>query len=46
MPTKLELDLNAEQRKQLERWVKNPPRPHVRRKAWALLLLADGKAAY
>ncbi len=46
MPTKLKLDLDAEQRRQLERWVKNPPRPHLRRKAWALLLLADGKAAY
>jgi hypothetical protein len=46
MPTKLKLDLNAEERKHLERWVKNPPRPHLRRKAWALLLLAEGKAAY
>lgn len=46
MPTKLELKLSVEQREHLERWVKNPPRSHLRRKAWALLLLADGKAAY
>lgn len=46
MPAKLRLDLSAEQREQLERWTKNPPKAHLRRKAWALLLLAAGHPAY
>jgi transposase len=46
MPAALKLKLTEEQRKQLERWIKNPPKPHLRRRAWAMLLLAQGKAAY
>jgi hypothetical protein len=35
--------LKAEERQQLERWLKNPPRPYLRERARALLLIADGQ---
>lgn len=46
MPASKPVELREEQRKQLEAWTKNPPRPHLRRKAWAILLSAAGQPAY
>ncbi len=46
MPAAKKLSLSENQEKELEAWTKNPPKPHLRRKAWALLLVARGKAAY
>ena len=46
MPAAKQLTLSEEQRKELEAWTKNPPKPYLRRKAWALLLVAKGQAAY
>jgi transposase len=46
MPAAKKLSLSESQRKELEAWTKNPPKPYLRRKAWALLLVARGRAAY
>jgi hypothetical protein len=46
MPKRLRIELSEEQAKQLIRWTKNPPRPHLRRKAWAILLVARGDPVY
>lgn len=46
MPVAKQLTLRETQKKELEAWTKNPPKPYLRRKAWALLLVAQGKAAY
>jgi len=46
MPAAKQLVLSESQKKELEAWTKNPPKPYLRRKAWALLLVASGKAAY
>ena len=46
MPAVKQLILSETQKKDLEAWTKNPPKPYLRRKAWALLLIAKGKAAY
>lgn len=46
MPAAKKLDLSEEQRKQLRAWTKNPPKAYLRRKAWAILLAAEGKPAY
>jgi transposase len=46
MPAAKRLVLSAVQKKELEAWTKNPPKPYLRRKAWAMLLAAKGKAAY
>lgn len=46
MPAAKKLILNEKQRQGLEAWTKNPPKPYLRRKAWALLLVAQGKAVY
>lgn len=46
MPARLQIDLSAEQKAQLQAWTKNPPKPHLRARAWAILLVAGGKAAY
>lgn len=43
MPATHKLILREDQRKQLEAWIKNPPRPYLRRKAWALKLRAEGQ---
>lgn len=37
------LVLTAEERQKLERWKKNPPKPYLRERARAILLVADGK---
>ena len=46
MPAVRKLKLDDAQRKQLEAWTKNPPKVYLRRKAWALLMIADGEPAY
>ena len=46
MPAPKQLILSEAQRQELAAWTKNPPKPYLRRKAWALLLVAKGKAAY
>lgn len=42
MPKRYELELSTEQRAQLERWSKNPPKPYLRYRARAILHVADG----
>lgn len=37
------LVLTEEERQKLERWMKNPPKPYLRERARAILLVADGK---
>lgn len=37
------LVLTAEERQKLERWKKNPPKPYLRERVRAILLVADGK---
>ena len=46
MPTIKQLVLSENQKQELEAWTKNPPKPYLRRKAWALLLVATREAAY
>jgi transposase len=46
MPKRYHIELSDEEREQLNRWVKNPPRPYLRKRAWAILLLAAGEPAY
>lgn len=46
MPAAKRLTLSEIQKKELRAWTKNPPQPYLRRKAWALLLVAQGQAAY
>jgi transposase len=46
MPAAKKLRLSGSQEQELKAWTKNPPKPYLRRKAWALLLVAKGKAAY
>lgn len=46
MPKSPHIELSDDERSQLERWVKNPPRPYLRQRAWAILLLAARKPAY
>lgn len=35
--------IGAKERSQLERWLKNPPKPYLRERARAILLIADGE---
>lgn len=37
------LVLTAKEREQLKRWLKNPPKPYLRERARAILLVAEGK---
>jgi hypothetical protein len=37
------LELNPEQRDHLQRWLKNPPKPYLRERARAILLIAAGE---
>ena len=46
MPAPQKVELSADQRKKLRAWTKNPPKPYLRRKAWAILLSAEGRPAY
>ena len=46
MPVAKQLTLSENQKQELEAWIKNPPKPYLRRKARALLLVGSGKAVY
>lgn len=43
MSRRYHLALSNEQRVQLERWVKNPPKPYLRERARAILGIANGE---
>jgi hypothetical protein len=43
MSRRYHLTLDDEQRAQLERWVKNPPKPYLRDRARAILAVAGGE---
>jgi transposase len=42
MPKRINIKLSEEEKAQLERWVKNPPRPYLRERARAILRIAGG----
>jgi hypothetical protein len=42
MPKRYRIQLSEEERRQLERWVKNPPQPYLRYRARAILQVAGG----
>lgn len=46
MPKRYVIELSDEERAKLESWVKNPPKPHLRQRARAILLVAGGKPLY
>ena len=46
MPKRFRVELSADEHDQLKRWTKNPPRPYLRRRAWAILLVAEGRPVY
>jgi len=46
MPKRYSVELSDAERAKLEGWVKNPPKPHLRKRAWAILLVADGQPMY
>jgi len=46
MPKRYVIDLSDASRAKLESWVKNPPKAHLRKKAWAILLVAEGQPVY
>lgn len=46
MPKRYVIELSEEERAKLESWMKNPPKPHFRQRARAILLVADGEPLY
>lgn len=46
MPKRYRLELSEEERKALERWVKNPPQPYLRERARAILRVANYEPLY
>lgn len=46
MPKQYVIELSDAERAKLEAWVKNPPKAHLRKRAWATLLVADGQPMY
>ena len=46
MPKRYVIELSDTERAKLERWVKNPPKAYLRKRARAILLVADGKPLY
>jgi hypothetical protein len=46
MAKRMHIELTEEQRKQLESWVRNPPKPYLRDRARAILRIADGEPIY
>jgi transposase len=46
MPKQYAIELDDADRAKLEAWVKNPPKPHLRKRAWAILLVADAQPIY
>lgn len=43
MPKRYRITLSEEQRAKLEAWRRNPPKPYLRRRARAILLVAAGE---
>lgn len=43
MPKRYYIELSEEEREQLERWTRNPPRPYLRYRARAILRVAAGE---
>ncbi len=43
MPKRIKLEISEEQRTQLERWIRNPPRPYLRERARAILRVGAGE---
>lgn len=43
MPKRIRIELSEEERRQLEQWSKQPPKPYLRERARAVLAVADGK---
>jgi len=46
MPKRYVIQLSDEERAKLKAWVKNPPKPYLRKRARAILLVADGVPLY
>jgi hypothetical protein len=46
MPKRIKLSLTTDEKAQLERWAKNPPKPYLRERARALLRIAQGEPIY
>jgi transposase len=46
MPRRYVIELSEEERAKLESWVKNAPKPHLRQRARAIVLVAEGKPLY
>lgn len=46
MPKRYVIELSDAERAKLEGWVKNPPKAYLRKRAWAILLVADGQPIY
>ena len=46
MPKRYYIELSDEEREQLERWTRNPPKPYLRYRAQAILRVADGQPIY
>lgn len=43
MPKRYKIELSEEDREKLERWTRNPPKPYLRCRAQAILLVAAGE---
>lgn len=43
MPKRYQIVLTEEEKRKLESWVKNPPRPYLRERARAILQVAQGE---
>ena len=46
MPKRYVIELNDDERAKLEGWVKNPPKPYLRQRARAILLVVEGEPLY
>lgn len=46
MPKRYRIELSEEARAKLQAWVKNPPKPYLRKRARAILLVAEGQPLY
>jgi len=46
MPKRYVIKLNDDERAKIEGWVKNPPKPYLRQRARAILLVAEGEPLY
>lgn len=43
MPKRYHIELSPDERAQLKRWLRNPPKPYLRERARAILRVADGE---